>query len=150
MKRRRLGAEEIADFSVISPRPDASKSRPNTWQNTFPHGFMSPSPYYRLQNHGSPFLGDDIATTTAANKGISPPSNTPLGRGQPFLLLYLLCGIGKKPVSILPTRGADCVMFAHGQRSSRRNWFVRTNGILMVVNIAFLKNQQETLMQRVR
>ena len=57
-------------------------------------------------------------------------------------------GRGAGKYRILPARGVDCVMFAHGQRSSRRHWFVPMAFQWLYVNIALQRINRNRLMRK--
>ena len=84
---------------------------------------------------------NDGDTTTTANEGISAFPNA-LGRGQPFLLVYLPFWLGEGPVSSVSCRHGAFIVSCSCAGTIAETSFVRINGISMVVNIAF-KNSTE-------
>ena len=147
MKRRRLSAAEMADFSAILPRPDYiaqhTKKPTKCMTNISPHGFMVTIPQ-SPSNQGCAILLDALATTTAANEEIFAFPNTS-GRDQPFLLLYLPCWMGKGLVSSVHCRPGVLIVSCMRTGNNRRDAIGLYQQHFDGYTHCFITNQQKVL-----
>ena len=112
-----------------------------------PYGFMVIIPQSPSKLPPNGHLGrrhDDGDTTTAVNEGISVFPND-LGRGKPFLLLYLPFCVSEGPVSSVSCRHGAFIFSCSCAGNDRRDAIGSYQWHFDGCKYCFTKNQQKAL-----